>query len=180
MDRNKIILLIVLVLIVAAYIFFVVWGATSDDNKADPAHPKKTPVDGKNYSPDPSTKQFGNIMGDWLGRFLPDSGIPCAIPAAKGAELTCEALSIGEIRIPAKKGTTFRIATLVWKKGEADVKYNDEADKTGEDDMDDHQDFVLANSGADTVKKNTIIIFEDGGKLTISCLHNTQCQVGVK
>ncbi|HEV7642578.1 MAG TPA: hypothetical protein VGO50_01430 [Pyrinomonadaceae bacterium] len=181
MDRNKIILLIVLVLIVAAYIFFVVWGATSDDNKADPAHPQKTPVDGKNYSPDPSTKQFGNIMGDWLGGYLPKSGIPCSIPAAKDSGLTCEAISIGETRIGVKKGTTFRMATLVWKKGEADVKYDDEADKTSDEEMDDHQNFVLSNSGANkTVKKNTIIIFEEGGKLTISCLNNASCQVGLK
>jgi hypothetical protein len=181
MDRNKIILLIVLVLIVAAYVFFVVWGATSDDNRGnDHSKPQKTPVTADNYSPYPATKNFGNLMGDWLGRFLPKSGINCSIPAAKDSELTCEAIAIGETRISAKKGTSFRLATLVWKKGEVDVKYDDEADATGNSKMDDHQDFVLASSGPNTEKKSTIIIFEKGGTLTISCLHNTSCQVGLK
>lgn len=183
MDRNKIILLIVLVLIVAAYIFFVVWGATSDDNKGSGGgggQPKKTPVTADNYSPYPVTKNAGKFMGDWLGRFLPKPEIPCAVPAAKDDELVCDSVSIGSgIKIPAKKGSSFRIATLVLKQGKARVEYDDDTDASSDADLDE-QDFDLPDTEHDNARESTIIIFESGGNLRVTCRENTNCKVGFK
>ena len=174
MDRNKIILIVILALIIVAYIVFVVWGATSDDNNGQ----NKTTAD--NYKPSASMKNFGGLMGDWFGRFLPKSGITCAQKAPEGADITCEALKVnGAIDIPEKKKTSFRIATLILKEGRADVAYRDHTDAADDAKMDE-QDFQLPDKDDSSRRQNSIVIFEDGGSLTITCKDNKSCRVALQ
>ena len=176
MDRNKIILIVLLALIVVAYIVFVVYGSVNGD-KNDKGQRKSS---AKSYKPDPGTKKFGNIMGEWLGRFMPKPDISCAVPAPKNAELTCQALALNQdINIPAKKGSSFRIATLVLVQGNAHVLYKDDTDAANKADMS-KQDGDLPDPENNNARQTSIVIFEDGGKLNISCSDNTQCKVGVK
>ncbi len=181
MDKKKTILIVILALIVAAYVFFVVWGATSDDNKGNnKAVPKKTPVTADNYEPSPSMSNFGGLMGDWFGRFLPKSGITCAIKAPEGSKITCEALKVnGSIDIPPRKGTSFRIATLILKEGGADIEYDDSTDAADDAEMDE-QDFSLPDKKDSSRKQNSLVIFEDGGSLTITCKDNKSCRVALQ
>jgi hypothetical protein len=176
MDRNKIILIVLLALIVVAYIVFVVYGSVNHD-KTNKDERKSS---AKSYKPNPSTKKFGSIMGEWLGRFMPRPEISCAIPAPKDAELVCSALAINQdIQIPAKKGSSFRIATLVLTQGKAHVEYDDKTDAASNAKMDE-QPVDLPDPENNNARQTSIVIFENGGKLHISCQENTQCGVGLK
>jgi len=172
MDKKKIFIIVILALVVVLYIVFVVNGSSSRQSD-------KTTAD--SYTPSDTMKNFGSIMGDWLGRFLPDTGIPCPLPPPKDSEFKCDALAVdsGGITVPAKKGTYVRIATLVLKEGKARVDYEDETDAADKADMDD-QGFDLPDMDHKGAKKSAIVIFEKGGTLKISCQGNAKCQVALK
>jgi hypothetical protein len=177
MDKKKIILIVILVLIVVVYIVFVGWGTMSGGGGGGKGNGKTS---AKNYTPSGGMKSFGSVMGAWLGRFLPKPDIPCSGQTLKDDAVKCTSLKPDtDISIPRKKGTTFRIATLVLLKGRAHVVYNDNTGTASDADMDE-QEFDLPDSGNRTPTENTIIIFENGGSLRVSCKDSAACAVGYK
>lgn len=180
MDRNKIIIIVVLAVIVVVYIVFVVYGSVTHDGKGKDQRRSS----GENYQPSPAVKNFGSLMGDWFGRFLPKTELPdCPNKPENGSELLCKNLANVELTIPPGSAT-FRVVKVILASGNnnpAEIKYRDFKDEAASEKLfPDGQGFKLPDDKHKGVTEENIIILKEGGKLKITCPVNSNCRVNLQ
>jgi hypothetical protein len=158
---NKVVI-IVLVLIVVVFVIFVGVGSLTSDEKADP---EKMPMPALGET---VNKIFGGLQEtvDLCKESSAKSEIKCVVPLGK-----IEINAAKKPFLPFLKKTTFRTVKLIWISGTVSVFY---VDKKGGSKIDNPQHFELSNAK----KKESLVILEEGGTLTISCGGNGACQVG--
>lgn len=170
MSSTKIVI-IVLIIIVGIFIVFVVRGSMANEPKISKqeqgkAFSKKEP---------PAWTVF---VKSALGYLAETEELKCQKKAAPNSKLICDGLPLDEkIRIPRKKGTSFRTVDFVLKKGKARIEYEDKTDEA-EDLEFDEQEFDLPSDETRNPKVGSIVILEDGGTLEIMCQTDSDCQVG--